>query len=558
MPTDHAPERRTRFAPWWALAVVLALNFAVRWPLLGMPLERDEGEFAYGGQLVRAGEVPYRAMYALKWPGIYAAYALVESLFGPTARGIHLGLILVTSVNAVWMFALGTRLRDAWTGFCSAAVFVALGLSPAVQPTSNQAEHWVLACALPALYALWTAPNRTGAWLLSGVGYGLAMLMKQHGALLTLAAIAPLLTQRATGASIPARSLTLRLAKFLFGLAIPLAAAALWIARQGAFEAFWHWTVQYAFLYATNESIADGLARLPGALWQQARPVWPIFVAALVGMGAMFRPGDHRTGAANLGWLSAASLAAILPGWHFRAHYFLLAWPAVALWSACGVEAVATWLPSWAGRFVAGDAPARPAATARSRAAGAFSGAVKYRWLLTLIVAGWPLAAAAGFLLTQSPWRLSRTMYGADPFNECPAVAEYLAQQTAPHETIAVLGSQPQIYFLANRRAATGHIYMYPLTEAQPLALDMQQSMIDELQGARPRFMVMVDDWHLEPGCPRRILEWIGSTLKRDFEVVGAAEIIDRDETRFVWEADIRQHRPQRRNVIEVYRRKAP
>ena len=38
---------------WWALAtIVFTLVVAIRIRLLGIPLERDEGEYAYAGQLI--------------------------------------------------------------------------------------------------------------------------------------------------------------------------------------------------------------------------------------------------------------------------------------------------------------------------------------------------------------------------------------------------------------------------------------------------------------------------------------------------------------------------
>ena len=58
----------------WALcllaAVVLAAA-AIRLRLLDVPLDRDEGEYAYFGQLLLEGVPPYAAAYNLKAPGIY-------------------------------------------------------------------------------------------------------------------------------------------------------------------------------------------------------------------------------------------------------------------------------------------------------------------------------------------------------------------------------------------------------------------------------------------------------------------------------------------------------
>jgi hypothetical protein len=47
--------------PWLLLGLVLFLNFAIRWHLRGIPLERDEGEYAYAGQLILHGVPPSQA-----------------------------------------------------------------------------------------------------------------------------------------------------------------------------------------------------------------------------------------------------------------------------------------------------------------------------------------------------------------------------------------------------------------------------------------------------------------------------------------------------------------
>src|SRR6188508_1903744 len=83
------------------LIVALAVLGLVRWQFLDTPLERDEGEFAYGAQRILAGDVPYVSFHAMKLPGIYLAYAATMLLFGETAWGIHLGLLLVNLASVV-------------------------------------------------------------------------------------------------------------------------------------------------------------------------------------------------------------------------------------------------------------------------------------------------------------------------------------------------------------------------------------------------------------------------------------------------------------------------
>jgi len=87
-------------------------------------LERDEGEYAYAGQLMLHGLAPYKEAYTMKLPGTYAAYAAIMALFGQNPAGIHLGVMLVNLGCIVLVFLLGRKLLDDTTGVVAAAVFV--------------------------------------------------------------------------------------------------------------------------------------------------------------------------------------------------------------------------------------------------------------------------------------------------------------------------------------------------------------------------------------------------------------------------------------------------
>src|SRR5437870_12086927 len=98
-------------AAWIFLAaIVLGLVIAIRIRLLNVPLERDEGEYAYAGQLMLHGIAPYKLAYNMKFPGTYAFYAMIMSLFGQTTVGIHLGFLLVNLATVVLVLVIGLRL----------------------------------------------------------------------------------------------------------------------------------------------------------------------------------------------------------------------------------------------------------------------------------------------------------------------------------------------------------------------------------------------------------------------------------------------------------------
>ncbi len=141
-------QKALRHRAWILVGLTILLVIVVRVRLREIPLERDEGEFAYAGQLMLQGVPPYREIYAMKLPGTYAAYAVMMAVFGQSASGIHLGLALVNVASIVMMFLLGRKLLGDAAGVASAVAFALLSLSPSVLGLAAHATHFVVLFAL--------------------------------------------------------------------------------------------------------------------------------------------------------------------------------------------------------------------------------------------------------------------------------------------------------------------------------------------------------------------------------------------------------------------------
>src|SRR5205814_5413822 len=96
------------------------------------------------------------------------------------------------------------------------------------------------------------------------------------------------------------------------------------------------------------------------------------------------------------------------------------------------------------------------------------------------------------FFFETAPVDACRMIYPESPFPESIRIAEYIREHTDPDDTIAVLGSEPQIYFYSKRHSATGYIYTYGLMEPQKYAQQMQEEMIQEIELARPKYFISV------------------------------------------------------------------
>jgi hypothetical protein len=162
------------------------------------------------------------------------------------------------------------------------------------------------------------------------------------------------------------------------------------------------------------------------------------------------------------------------------------------------------------------------------------------------------------YLFRLQPDEVVRAIYSRNPFVESIEIAEFVRENTVPNERIAVIGSEPQIFFYSNRKSATGYIYTYPLMESQPFAARMQQEMIREIEGAEPEIFIQVNvptSVGMEAGSDPALFQWANSYRKKHYDLVGLVNIL-KDRTEFFWWEDARRHRPEGVNWVVVFKRR--
>lgn len=516
-----------------ALAAIVAGAASLRLRLAGMPLERDEGEYAYLGQLILRGEWPYVAAHNMKLPGIYYAYATILGLLGETDVAIRTGLVFVNAATIVLVYALARRLAGDVAAITAAAAYAVLSLGTAVVGFTANAEHFVLLPALAGLLLLARQrPLSVQRVLAAGTLLGLSFVMKQPGLAFVGCAAVWILT-----AAEPMRRRVVALACFALGAAVPYAVVCLAMLLGGAFTPFWFWTVTYLREYGTMIDAGTGLGelRLQLSLLLPAAPLAWLLAAA--GLAALATPVLDRRSRLRVLVFFAASAAAVLPGLRFTDHYFILLLPALSLLAGIGTEALA-----------------RRAVTASPRAPRIVAVAAP---LLIVVLA---LAHDRETLFLRTPAESARALYGVNPLAEAAEIGSEIARRAAPDDRIAVIGSEPQIYFYARRRAATSYVYMYPMMEPQPFAERMQDDMIAQLEKERPRFLVLVNvdtSWSRRPGSSLKILDWASATVEASYRMIGLVEMRPGEPSRSVWGDAAAGATPRSRAYAAVFERRA-
>jgi hypothetical protein len=336
------------------------------------------------------------------------------------------------------------------------------------------------------------------------------------------------LAQELTAPRAASRYIFLRFVCLLAGVALPLAATGLILWWAGAFPKFWFWTVDYAMAYASQTPLARAPGIFARAFWATIRTTYPLWVLAGIGFVLVcIRSQDRKCRWFAIG-LGLCSSLAIIPGFLFRPHYFIMAMPFAAMMLGAGLSLI-------------------------------HAGTTK-RWLAPLIFSvgcALVLVLNSTFLFAASADTLVHRRLPYQGFAESQEVASWLNERTGTNETIAVLGSEPQLFFLANRRSATGYIYTYPLMEDQSYARQMQKEMAAEIEAAAPAYLVYFNgngSWGRQPTSDMWIFDWYSEYRKR-YEVVGVVDLLA-DKGIFRWDADAKNYEPLSKDYILIYRRK--
>ena len=230
-----------------------------------------------------------------------------------------------------------------------------------------------------------------------------------------------------------------------------------------------------------------------------------------------------------------SSFFACIAGFYFREHYFVLLLPAASLLIGITFSRLDSIITQVSGK--------------------AFWGA----WLSVGLFIG----INAGNVVQQikkigefAPDHFMHDVYGTNPFSEAIPIAKYLHAHTVNADKIAVLGSEPEIYFYAKRRSATAYIYMYPLMESSQYAKGMQLELVGQIEKAKPKYIVYVNlptSWLSIPASERFVFEWARKYLNDNYIKTMAICIRGDGGSDYFWDSDARERvLPSDRNV-EVY-----
>jgi hypothetical protein len=453
-----SPAPRSSSLAWLLLLCLLA----IRLPSLVEPAGGDQALYAYEGQRLLAGDVPYRDTWDQKPPAIAYVYAALLSVW--PHESVVAGADIAAAAGVAWLLVLvGRRRFSENAGFAAAGVFLLFG-NPSLQRLSglyvrSQCETF-LALAVTAALLLLAAPVRR-RWhlLLAGVSLAVACWLKYNAAAygLPVALAAWAWRPDREGSH---REVFTDLLWIGAGFVLVVAAGLGHFAAHGALHDLRLATIDYNLRYS-GETYAGAGAAIAYLIQFPLKRAGLEMLWFLGGLGAIllaWLARANRSTLVVLGWLAAAVLSIAINGGRDLPQYFVQAGPALALAAAAGIGSLAP-SPRWVrysvvaiialGLWRVGDEPG-----ATVRLGGLPQAVSSIRW---------DVAYARG--------RIDRTTYlgafvGVQKYDalEIEDLSRYIRDTTSPSDPIYVFGfSGGSVCWKSGRVSASRFFWSFPV-----------------------------------------------------------------------------------------------
>ena len=448
---------------YWVLAVA-GVAVLARLPLIGTPLDPDEGGYAYIARHWAAGSVLYRPGAWVDRPvGLMLVFRWVTAV-SYSATALRVAAALAAATLALAVACVARALSGARAGLLAGVLAGVVLAGPFIEGYQLNGE--LLAAAVGtwgvAVAVWWSAGRLPWGWLLlAGALAGAAPLVKQS-AVDTLVAVLAVVGARAV-----ATRRVAPVAGVLLGAALPVAAAVVWAASNGWSRA-WFAVARFQAEVAASQSMADRVS----AVASSVRHVSP----DLVGLWA------------------AAGLACVVLVRHRR-----LLWP-VPVWMAVAVLAVVSSPFGHPHYWVQAVGPA--SVLAASVVPGLAAMSVRNRRVaiaaLALAVA-LPMVSQLTVLVRSSASRSVALTGDSRPATD-GAVGAWLREHDPAGEPIYAFVGAAEIYLVSGRDTAYPYLW-YQAVERVPGALVLLQRWLASADG--PRFVVLYQSPDLvDPGGP--------------------------------------------------------
>lgn len=494
--------------------ITLCLVIFVRLRLLSMPLDRDEGCWAYGGWLLLDGNPPYKYFYELKMPGIYFLYTLIMLIFGQSTEGIRIGVLVFILINIFLVYKLFRKISgDSHNSLLSSAFYGLLSLDSGTLSLSGYSTHFVLTFVMLAVIFAYDAlkQNISMKFFISGLFAGISFIIKQPAIYFILFFLIYIFIMSLLSRC-QKKKIIFDIFLYITGALAVFFIICIIMQLNGVFDRFWFMTIKYAMKHSNMVNIKGAIGnfifflKYTSVFFNTILFFFIVYIFFII-----FFIKDINKKILYI-ILLMFSFSFVLSGFYFRGHYFII----------FALPAALVFFDKFTDKFDEKEI---------------ISAKVKYIFFICSFIL--LIITQNNIFFKLNPYQVSRYIFGINPFPESLEIAKYLVKNTNKDDRIAILGSESQIFFYAKRKSATGYTSFIHLMENNQIADEMQKEAIREIEDSQFKYLIFVNiptSWAKNPGSSTRIFEWFQNKVqKKQIEVVGLINIISNNKTEFIW-----------------------
>lgn len=510
---------------WVLFGAMMLATLVIRLNFLSIPFERDEGTYTYFGQLVLDGKIPYVDFYEMKLPGIYYCYALLIAIFGATLEGMHTGFLIINLATIYFMFRAGAKWFNDKVGLVIATAFSILAMNPFVSGFTTQSEHLVAFFLSAALIVMLKALEKENMkyYLFAGLLFCATMLVKQNGVFFVLFGGLAITGHYLLNKSLDWKNAFISGLYYIGGVLIPLVLVIGVISLQGAFDEFIYWIYEHPKAYVGGIEWDPQGKQLLEIAWSNIsrNHYWFFMMAA---------GGAVITALSDLSWhkklmiwvFGVLSFASITPGLRFYGHYWIYFMPGVAVLVGAFVYS----LQNVSNKYLKGTMPQ----------------IVAFGLFVVVLLHHFSVVQSdeiiKDYYTNPNSTNVLRKVYGQNPFPESKIVGDWIKQNSTEDDRIAVLGSEPQIYFYSGRRGVSRHNYCGYLVKNTPHHSEWQKEFIADVEEAMPKYLVYFRhpvSWLTQPNVDIGIFQWFDPFANQNYELIGMTQVMSENEISYKW-----------------------
>ncbi len=523
--------------PYIVLVLTILFVLATRINLLEMPLERDEGGFAYIGKMLLQGQDLYTELHDIKLPGLYYTYGIIMSLFGYSAKGIHTGLLLFNLATIILLFFFTKDVFDELVATIAITVYGIIAVSPNVLGFAAHATQLLLLPSLGALYLFWKG-LKNGRWytfFLSGLLMGYAFTIKQQAIYFMLLTGFYLIYWHLQKNEKKWSRLVQQELCLILGSIIPYVLIVLFMWMNGRFEDFWFWTFEWPKLYGLDKSLETSLEIFQFMFNRVVENQLFLWFLSGLGLFFLFFSKIERPKKVFLVLFLLFMFLGICTGFQFYQHYFVMLLPPLAILVGIFGKFSYEFLFQKINNI----------------------GVLAIPILFIIVACIQPIYADSAYYFQPDFNKIQRKLYGNNPFPESVEIAKQLKNIAQPNDEMVVFGSEPQLPFYANIPSVSGHVFIYPIVDGGQHNERLFKQFTQSVLNKKPRFAIFIKSRPSWLSRNNQLEQWMKKYISDHYIPIGMVDIFGNDnQTFYAWGERAMTYKIQADNGIYIFERK--